>query len=319
VTIAEGRPPSRGLRAWIELSRPFTLLPPFLGMLSGACSALGAGRAVVDGARAAMFVVLGAVMAALLNAASNALNQIYDLDLDRVNKPLRPLVTGAISIRAAKVATASLYAASILLAFAIAPAGRHEIGWIVVATTLLTWAYSAPPIRARNSWWLGPLVIAAPRGLLLKVAGWGTLAPVFSDREPWVLGGVFFAYVLGAAPTKDFSDVEGDRAGGASSLPIRFGAAKAASIVAAFLPLPGVLFATLPWVVVGGRPLLAIPPVFATILGLLAAAHGAFVGLSLRSGMRDFGRPGDHRVWRQMYLLMMELQIAAGALYFVPR
>jgi 4-hydroxybenzoate polyprenyltransferase len=33
-------------------------------------------------------------MAAVLNAASNALNQIYDLEIDRVNKPLRPLPSG---------------------------------------------------------------------------------------------------------------------------------------------------------------------------------------------------------------------------------
>ena len=33
----------------------------------------------------------GALMAAVLNAASNAINQIYDLDIDRVNKPKRPL------------------------------------------------------------------------------------------------------------------------------------------------------------------------------------------------------------------------------------
>ena len=36
-------------------------------------------------------VVLGALMAAVLNSASNAINQIYDLDIDRVNKPKRPL------------------------------------------------------------------------------------------------------------------------------------------------------------------------------------------------------------------------------------
>ena len=28
-------------------------------------------------------------MAAVLNAANNAINQIYDLDIDRVNKPKR--------------------------------------------------------------------------------------------------------------------------------------------------------------------------------------------------------------------------------------
>ena len=37
-------------------------------------------------------------MAALLNAGNNALNQIYDLEIDRVNKPKRPLTSGRLTI-----------------------------------------------------------------------------------------------------------------------------------------------------------------------------------------------------------------------------
>ncbi len=43
-------------------------------------------------------VALGSLCASFLNAASNAINQIYDLEIDRVNKPNRPLVTGELSI-----------------------------------------------------------------------------------------------------------------------------------------------------------------------------------------------------------------------------
>jgi 4-hydroxybenzoate polyprenyltransferase len=305
------------VRAWIELTRPFTLLPPAVGMVSGACSALGAHRATATGADAAGFVLLGALMAALLNAASNALNQIHDLELDRVNKPTRPIPAGTISLRAARVGTAALYAAAVLAAFAIAPDGRREVGWIVAFTAVLTWAYSAPPVRARNSWWLGPLVIAVPRGLLLKVAGWGSLAPIFSDREPWILGGVFFVYILGAAPTKDFADIEGDRAGGASSLPIRFG-------------------------IVPRREDRRIVPAAAGAVSRGAAARRrrrppvADVAAASRARRRRAARrarrlrrpldddapqaladPRDRRAWRHMYLLMMELQLAAALLYFV--
>jgi 4-hydroxybenzoate polyprenyltransferase len=303
-------------RAWIAFTRPFTLLPPAIGMISGACSALGARRAEVAGATAALYVLLGALTAALLNAASNALNQIHDLDLDRVNKPERPLPSGVISLTAARRATALLYAAAIGAAFLIRPGGSTAVGWIVVFTAFLTWAYSAPPIRARNSWWLGPLVIAVPRGLLLKVAGWGTLASVAADREPWILGGVFFAYLLGAAPTKDFADMEGDRRGGASSLPIRFGAARAARITGVFLPLPGLLFAAAPNWSVGGRPLLTLPPLPAALVGAALAVHGAAVAIWMARHPERLTDPRDRRCWTHMYLLMMELQIAAAALYF---
>jgi 4-hydroxybenzoate polyprenyltransferase len=307
------------VRAWIDLLRPFTLLPPAIGMVSGAVSALGAGRAVVSGSAAVRLVAIGALMAATLNAASNVLNQVHDLRLDAINKPHRPLPAGRIPVRAAHTLAGALYVLAVLLAFAISPTGAHEVGWIVVFTAVLTWLYSAPPLRARNSWWLGPFVIAIPRGLLLKVAGWGTLAPILSDREPWILGSVFFVYVLGAAPTKDFADVDGDRAGGSESLPIRFGARKAAQIVAPFLCLPGLLLCLLPWISVAGRPLLSLPRAPSLVAGVLLGLHGAWTARVMIRNPEALVQKGDRRAWRHMYLLMMELQIAAAALYWLAR
>ena len=51
---------------------------------------------------------------ALLNAASNVLNQYYDIENDRLNKPDRPLVAGAISMRAGWWYAMALYAAAVL-------------------------------------------------------------------------------------------------------------------------------------------------------------------------------------------------------------
>ena len=44
-------------------------------------------------------------MAAVLNAASNAINQIYDLEIDRINKPQRPLPSGRLTMREAWIFT----------------------------------------------------------------------------------------------------------------------------------------------------------------------------------------------------------------------
>ena len=79
------------LKLYSELARPFTLLPPALGVISGAVSAWGAHQTKVPLTWALLYpILLGTMMAAALNAANNALNQIYDLDIDRVNKPSRP-------------------------------------------------------------------------------------------------------------------------------------------------------------------------------------------------------------------------------------
>ena len=80
------------IKTYVDFARPFTLLPPALGVVSGAVTAWGA-HGTRDAVTLATFlpVLWGALMAAVLNSASNAINQIYDIEIDRVNKPKRPL------------------------------------------------------------------------------------------------------------------------------------------------------------------------------------------------------------------------------------
>ena len=62
-----------------------------------------------------------------LNAANNALNQIYDLEIDRVNKPQRPLTSGRLSIRDAWTFTWAMYVLALVLAWFVAPGGRRPL------------------------------------------------------------------------------------------------------------------------------------------------------------------------------------------------
>src|SRR5450756_1966822 len=94
-----------------------------------------------------VYPLLGALMAAALNAASNGLNQIYDFDIDAVNKPKRPLPSGRMTMREAWTFTWITFAAAWLLAWLVAPGGRHECFWLVVIATIITTLYSVPPCR----------------------------------------------------------------------------------------------------------------------------------------------------------------------------
>ena len=123
-------------KAYLELARPFTLLPPALGVLSGAITAWGAGYHKPSVTLGLVLPVLwGTLMAAVLNSANNALNQIYDLDIDRVNKPKRPLPSGSLSLGEAWLFTWLTFAVAWVLAWLAAPEGRRECFWIVVLTT----------------------------------------------------------------------------------------------------------------------------------------------------------------------------------------
>ena len=134
-------------RLLLEFSRPFTLVAPALGFVSGAVTAYGAAPREIWHANLIVFPLIGALMAAVLNAASNALNQIYDLEIDRINKPKRPLTSGRLSMRDAWLFTVATYAVALALAWLVAPGGRHECFWLVLVATSITILYSVPPAR----------------------------------------------------------------------------------------------------------------------------------------------------------------------------
>ena len=108
-------------RAYLDLARPFTLVAPALGFISGALTAIGAAPREPWTRSLLVPPLLGSAMAALLNAGNNALNQIYDLEIDRVNKPKRPLTSGRLTVKQAWWFTNATYALSLVLAWLVAP------------------------------------------------------------------------------------------------------------------------------------------------------------------------------------------------------
>src|SRR5207253_2244923 len=94
--------------------------------------------------------LIGSAMAALLNAGNNALNQIYDLEIDRINKPKRPLPSGRLTIPQVWLFTNVTYAVALVLAWLVAPAGRHECFWLVAVAVVRRYIYSVPPLRTKR-------------------------------------------------------------------------------------------------------------------------------------------------------------------------
>jgi len=308
-----GAAPARSkTRLYADLARPFTLLPPALGVVSGAVTAWGAGHHKLPVTAAlVMPVVYGALMAAVLNAANNAVNQIYDLDIDRVNKPARPLPSGALDLREAWVFTIVTTALAWVLAWLAAPAGaaHHECFWIVVITTGLCWIYSAPPIWTKRRGIWANITIAIPRGVLLKVAGWSTVKTILG-AEPWYIGAIFGLFLLGAASTKDFADIEGDRAGGCRTLPIAYGVKAAAWMIAPFFVAPFVLIPLGVWggVLTGNATLLMI-------LGPALILYGIYTVYLLVRRPEDLATTENHPSWTHMYRMMMVAQLGFALAY----
>lgn len=178
---------------YIRLIRPFTLIAPALGIASGsvmACSTSWNGQSfwlILEK------VLVGCLIASSLNAASNSLNQIFDLDIDRINKPQRPLPSGQISLPHAWLVTVILYSLTIGASFLV----NLTFGALVLIAALCTIIYSVPPLRTKRHWLLSNMTIAFIRGVVLTVAGWAVLSNV-TTWEPWYIGSIFGLFLLGA-------------------------------------------------------------------------------------------------------------------------
>ena len=325
------------MKRWIALARPFTLLPPLLGIISGAICAWGSVHNPDPEKKVTLAViltvVLGSLCASLLNAGNNALNQIYDLEIDRVNKPNRPLVTGEIPLARARVVTAWWYVLALIPTWLVvvypynsvsqklfAPLPYHECFFIYLAATIFTLVYSVPSWgRTKREGTLANITIAIPRGMLLKVAGWTMVAHIYSV-EPWFIGAIFMLFLIGAASTKDFSDMEGDRRGNCITWPIRFGVRRAAWMMVPFFTLPWLLMplgAHIDDPFHAGVPILTGNASVLTILGVLLALWGAYTSWMLVRNPDELAATENHPSWRHMYLMMMAAQVGFAVAYVI--
>jgi 4-hydroxybenzoate polyprenyltransferase len=303
--------PSASPALLLEFSRPFTLVAPALGFASGAATAYGAVPREGWTPAILLYPFIGLTMAAVLNAASNALNQIYDLEIDRVNKPKRPLPSGRLSMRAAWTFTLAAYLVASILAWLVQPGGRHECFWIVMAATVITILYSVPPARTKRLGIWANLTIAVPRGVLLKVAGWSSVKTI-AGFEPWYIGTIFGLFLLGASTTKDFADMAGDARGGCRTLPIIYGVRRAAWMISPSFVVPFLMIAIGAWTrVLTGN---------AMLLQLLAAAmtaYGLYVCYLMLRRPEDLALEENHVSWAHMYRMMFVAQIGFAIAYLL--
>ena len=303
----------------LEFSRPFTLVAPALGFVSGAVTAYGAAPRELWHADLIVFPLVGALMAAVLNAASNALNQIYDLEIDRINKPKRPLTSGRLSMRDAWIFTLATYAVALALAWFVAPGGpsttlgtgRHECFWLVLVATAITILYSVPPARTKRLGIWANLTIAIPRGVLLKVAGWSSVKTIVG-LEPWYIGAIFGLFLLGASTTKDFADMDGDARGGCRTLPIIYGVRRAAWMISPSFVVPFLMIAIGSWtgVLTGNFILLQ-----ALAFGM--TAYGLYVCYLMLRRPEDLAVEENHVSWAHMYRMMFVAQIGFAVAYLL--
>jgi geranylgeranylglycerol-phosphate geranylgeranyltransferase len=224
------------------------------------------------------WMLLGVV--ALVTAAGYVINDIYDIDIDRINKPGRPLPSGVLSVRLATI----LYIAFLcILLVSISRLPRLLAVWIVVWAVMLH-LYSA---RLKRIFLAGNIfvsIVSASTFLLGALAG----GRITSGLLPACYT---FFFMLGREFVKDCEDFEGDRMCGARTVPVVSGKGRALTFAAVVFGLLVVCF-PVPYAVGHygtGYGLLmifgVIPILVASIVLTLMARSLSRVSLLLKIGM----------------------------------
>ena len=281
------------MKDYFVLTRPFTLIYPFFGI---ACAA---SCAVEDWDKRLLgLVILCAMGASMLNAASNVLNQISDIDIDKINKPDRPLSRGSVEIKKAKTFMTFLYFFSVLIFYLVDYLGGHQTLLIGLITVFMTYVYSYGP-RTKEHWIFSNVTISITRGFLLTLMGWTTVNSS-QTIEAVYIGSIWSIFLFGAAYTKDFSDMEGDAKYNCNTLPIKFGVKKAAWFIAPFLTLPFMLFSVYRYfgTLTGNYFIL-------TFLSLILTLWGAYISFLILRNPQAMTKAKTHPSWIHMYLLMI--------------
>lgn len=292
--------PPMKIRGFIDLLRPFTLLAPLIGGLCGA----------ILGAKSGDFknfdllqLIYGVGTLVLINAASNALNQVTDLDIDKINKPYRPIPSKIVSVNEALAIAAVLYLFALFRAFLISITFFGFVALIIG----ITMGYSLPPLRFKKRLIVSNISIATGRGLLGFVAAWVIFGYVWNPL-PWLLGTILFVYLVGTATTKDFTDINGDKKYGINTLPIIYGTKKSALLTIPFFILP---FLLIPLIAFMGY--IKVESVYLAVIliiwGIYTSVHMA------RYATTPDSKFENTPAWKNMYLMLLTFQVGFCLIY----
>ncbi len=232
--VSPGRP---GLRPFdfVFLLRPPSLVPLWIFQLAGAKAASSGSGVSLHPILLSKDVFIGLASMTLLLGGAFILNQIRDVETDRLNRKLFYLAQGIVSIRAAWIELALVWAGAGVLA-AFMPA---EFRWIVVGGLALSITYSLPPVAAKARAPFDLVWNAAGFGLAATAAGWASVAPLSGAL---VAPAIAYATAVAAViASTTIPDVPGDRALGLRTTAVVLGPRKTSGLVIFLLALAGVI------------------------------------------------------------------------------
>jgi geranylgeranylglycerol-phosphate geranylgeranyltransferase len=227
--------------------------------------------------------IIGSLVAFLVCAGAYALNDLFDVESDRIIKPWRPLASGYLGRKHLLIAVIALWAAGGLLAVA----GRGAVGGFFLGWVLLLWLYSW---RIKASGLYGHLLVsvtASSAFLLGALTGGDIRAGVI----PFVIASPLH---LARELVKSVVDVDGDRRARVATFAVRVGEQKA--IALSMWCIGGVMVLSLMPFLLSIYGYLYVLPVAIVILPLLAVSMGMLGSSRTGAGRAQVASRGTARM-----------------------
>ncbi len=191
--------------------RPLILIPAWNFLLIGSYLAGRQGRLSMD-------LVLGLVIYTFVLGGVYILNQIMDIETDRLNRKLFILARGYVTVKAAYVEMTALWLLAILISFKFG-----MIFFILIVVSIVVGVlYSLPPIKLKGKPIMDTLANGIGYGMINFAVGW----LLVREFDPSMFG-YFLPYFLSICAVfinTTVVDIDGDRQAGEMTTGVFLGA-----------------------------------------------------------------------------------------------
>jgi geranylgeranylglycerol-phosphate geranylgeranyltransferase len=179
---------------------------------------------------------LGFLVGFFIPSYSMIINDYYDIEIDRINAPHRPLVSGKINIKTALALAVVLLISGLTISALLNALSFAIAALFAVISYLYSWKF-------KRSGLIGNFLVASSMAIPFV---YGSIISMNFGPIPFILAGVAFFAGTSREIIKGISDVEGDMKKGVRTLTITQGAKKASiyafifmivAVILSFFPL----------------------------------------------------------------------------------
>ena len=134
-----------------DFSRPHTIVGSVLSVVSlHLFAATAPGATLLNLSALGVALAWAIVCAVLVNIYVTGLNQVFDVEIDKINKPYLPIAAGQLSLPAAWAICVGALLLGTVPSILFYPFDKAPLLTVTVGSALLGTAYSAPPTRLKR-------------------------------------------------------------------------------------------------------------------------------------------------------------------------